>query len=76
MTYSRTVLLVALLAMTLACKKEVEEPALSGEQETVNYNNVPRRICSSLPATDEVGRKLPTHEEVGDERDAEAFCLQ
>ena len=73
-----TVVLAAALATNLiACGKEPaeKEPALSGEQEQPAYDASPRRICSALPATDELGRRLPTHEEAGDEREGKYVAL-
>ena len=44
-------------------------PAAAQQAQPSQREKELHRYTSSLPATDELGRRLPSHEEVGDERD-------
>ena len=57
-------------ASLTGCTRENENdnPAPVKEDEEIEYNLNLRRNTANLPATDELGRKLPTFEEAGAER--------
>lgn len=60
---------ITLLPLSLAACTEKETAESGGEEvfekEQIEYVTTPRRISAGLPATDGLGRKLPSYEEVG-----------
>ena len=63
------------LFAVFGCAKTETAPAPPAEQETVAYDTTPRSICAALPATDELGRKLPENKDVGGEREGKFVGL-
>lgn len=68
---NKKILLLFLILITIACKQEKEEnePLPHPKPENINYNN--------LAATDALGRKLPSWDEVGDinEKNMSAYFI-
>lgn len=62
-------LLLISLSMNACSGKESGESGIDLPiSETIKYDNTPKRTTAGLPATDGLGRKLPTYAEVGPEK--------